>query len=105
TGLTVLQRLRENVHETLGAVDALPNIRWLYIDTDPEALRLAANADTGWALGPTETVPARLNRPSHYLRGSSGRPSLETWFDLKMLYRIPRNTVTTGLRVLGRLAF
>src|SRR5262249_50766660 len=35
TGMAVLQRLRESFHETLGAIDALPNIRWLYVDTDP----------------------------------------------------------------------
>src|SRR5579871_5641189 len=105
TGLSVLQRLRSVFHETLGTVDALPNIRWLYVDTDPEAPRLAAAARTTCALNANEMLQTRLSRPSHYLRAPGGRGGLETWLDLKMLYRIPRNPVTTGLRVLGRLAF
>jgi eukaryotic-like serine/threonine-protein kinase len=104
-GLAVLQRLRESLHETFGSVEALPNIRWLYVDTDPEAQRLAGHAKLGGTLSTSEILQTRLNRPSHYLRGYSGRPRLESWFDLKMLYRIPRNPVTTGLRLLGRLAF
>src|SRR5262249_1274614 len=57
------------------------------------------------ALSATEVLQTRLNRPSHYLRAYKGRACLESWFDLKMLYRIPRNPTTTGLRLLGRLAF
>jgi serine/threonine protein kinase len=104
-GLTVLQRLRESLHDTLGSIEILPNIRWLYVDTDPDAARLAVCGKPGAALNTNEILQTRLNRPSHYLRGFSGRPRLESWFDLKMLYRIPRNPVTTGLRLLGRLAF
>jgi hypothetical protein len=32
-------------------------------------------------------------------------PSVQDWLDLNILYRIPRNLTTTGIRVLGRLAF
>jgi serine/threonine protein kinase len=104
TGLAVLQRLRESVQEAFGSVDNLPNIRWLYVDTDPDAVRLAGSRNAA-PLSTAEIVQARLNRASHYLRAYSGRARLESWFDMKMLYRIPRNPVTTGLRVLGRLAF
>jgi hypothetical protein len=45
---------------------------------------------------------ARLNRPSHYMKKKN---RMGGWFDPKMLYRIPRNALTTGLRALGRLAF
>src|SRR5262249_10731443 len=101
----VLQRLREHFLDTLGAVDALPNIRLLYIDTDPTAFRLASGGRPGAVLTANEVLQTRLNRPSHYLRAYKGRACLESWFDLKMLYRIPRNPTTTGLRLLGRLAF
>jgi serine/threonine protein kinase len=104
TGLSALQRLRQSFHDTIGGVDVLPNIRWLYIDTDPDAVRAAGQGKLGGTLSVAEILQTRLNRPSHYLR-STTRPRLESWFDLKMLYRIPRNPVTTGVRVLGRLAF
>jgi hypothetical protein len=105
TGLTVLQRLRQNFQQVFGAAEVVPNIRTLYIDTDPEALRLAARSKPGPALTTSEVLQTRLNRPSHYLRAHAGRPRLDPWFDAKMLYRIPRKPVTMGLRLLGRLAF
>jgi serine/threonine protein kinase len=105
TGLAVLQRLRQSLQHLLGAPDALPNIRSLYLDTDPEALRLAARGQPGMGLTASEVLQTRLNRPSHYLRAHAGRPRLDPWFDAKMLYRIPRKPVTMGLRLLGRLAF
>lgn len=104
-GLAVLQRLRETCYENFGAADALPNIRWLYIDTDPAAPQLATQGGPASALTPAELLHTRLNRPSHYLRAHHRGPRLESWFNLKMLYRIPRKAVTTGLRALGRLAF
>jgi hypothetical protein len=104
-GLAVLQRLRECFRQTFGAVDALPNIHWLHVDTDPAAQRLTAGDGAGPALSSAEILQTRLNRPSHYLRAYKSQPRLESWFDLKMLYRIPRNPATTGLRLLGRLAF
>jgi serine/threonine protein kinase len=104
TGLTALQRLRQSFEDTVGGADVLPNIRWLYVDTDPDALRLAGQCKAGGALSGAEILQTRLNRPSHYLRSAS-RGRLESWFDLKLLYRIPRNPATTGVRVLGRLAF
>jgi len=56
-------------------------------------------------LNPGEILLARLNRPIHYLKPRDGRVPVDTWFDPQMLYRIPRNPVTTGIRALGRLAF
>ena len=59
----------------------------------------------GASLAPSEVLLAPLNRPSHYLKPRDGRPPLESWLNPKMLYRIPRSQVTTGVRGLGRLAF
>src|SRR5262249_55440088 len=99
-GLGILQRLRHKVQEQFGALDALPNLRMIYVDTDVESARAAANR-----FHPSELLLTRINRPRHYLRSQTGRPNIDTWFDLKMLYRIPRNLVTRGMRALGRLAF
>ena len=83
----------------------VPNIRLLHIDTDPAIVREAAGERGNAGLGSSEFLITRLNRPSHYLKPRDGRASIDSWFNPKMLYRIPRNQLTTGLRVLGRLAF
>jgi eukaryotic-like serine/threonine-protein kinase len=98
-GLRVLQRLRRKIEDQFGHLDALPNLRLLYLDTDADSARAAAE------FRPSEVLLTRLNRPRHYLRAQTGRPNIDTWFDLKMLYRIPRSLVTMGMRALGRLAF
>jgi eukaryotic-like serine/threonine-protein kinase len=104
-GLSVLRRLKAALQEQQGSVDALPQIRLLYLDADPAAPREAAQKGVGAPLAPNEVLQARLNRPSYYLRSHEGRARVDSWFNTKMLYRIPRNLATTGCRALGRLAF
>jgi eukaryotic-like serine/threonine-protein kinase len=104
-GLGVLQRLRRKIHAECGSLEQVPNMKLLYVDTDLESLRQAAKGDAAAALTPHEVLAAKLNRPSHYLRSQDERKRIEPWFDLKMLYRIPRTLATAGLRPLGRLAF
>src|SRR5207253_8638926 len=76
-----------------------------HIDTDPDVLRTATHGTSGATLAAHEVLLARLNRPSHYLKPRDGRVRIDSWFNPKMLYCIPRSQVTTGLRALGRLAF
>ncbi len=102
-GLTVLQHLRDTLAQRFGAPDALPNVRLLLLDSDPGVLRSAPRG--GGALGPNEIFLAQLNRPSHYLKLRDGRTATESWLNPRMLYRIPRSQLTTGVRALGRLAF
>jgi serine/threonine protein kinase len=107
-GLTVLRQLRAEVCAHFGAVDAVPSLRIVYIDTDPKEMREAMRGQPATALQPAESMLVRLNRPSHYLKARDGREDrklTEGWFDNQMLYRIPRTQLTTGLRALGRLAF
>ena len=103
-GLAVLQRLRASLCERFGSLDSLPHLRLLHIDTDPEVIRAATHGPTA-NLASHEVLLARLNRPSHYLKPREGRMRIDGWFNPKMLYRIPRTQVTTGMRALGRLAF
>jgi serine/threonine protein kinase len=105
SALGVLQRLREGVQERFGSLAQLPQLSTLLIDTDPEVMRLATRGKPGVALSASEVLLTQLNRPSYYLRPRDGRPGLESWLNLRMLYRIPRSQVTTGVRALGRLAF
>jgi hypothetical protein len=114
-GMTVLQRLREHLTTQVGPPAQLPNLRLLLLDTDPDVVRAAIRGLSGGApvgplgtrtcLGPEEVLLAPLNRPSYYLKQRDGRAALESWLNPRMLYRIPRSQVTTGVRALGRLAF
>ena len=104
-GLDIVHSFRRQAHEQFGTGGRLPHIKTLFIDTDSDTLHSATTAGTG-ALEPTDVIPARLNRPAHYLKPRrNGRSLIEGWFDPQTLYRIPRNPATVGLRTLGRLAF
>jgi serine/threonine protein kinase len=103
TGLSMLRRVRETIHANLAPLPQLPHLRFLFLDTDPEVVKAAAVGPGGFAA--SEVLLAPLNRPSHYLKPRDGRPPLESWLNPKLLYRIPRAQVTTGVRGLGRLAF
>jgi len=103
-GLLALKRLRQHLGERYGAPAALPHIRILYVDTDPDDADTAARGDGG--LTAEEVLLMRLNRASHYLKPRrNGRSLIEGWFDAQWLYRIPRNPAVAGQRPLGRLAF
>jgi eukaryotic-like serine/threonine-protein kinase len=105
-GGEVLGTFRRQVVDRFGPFERISNLRLIYIDTDPTALQAATNHSSRIALAPSEVIPARLNRPGHYLKPRrNGRSLIEGWFDPQMLYRIPRNPETLGIRSLGRLAF
>ncbi len=116
-GMTVLQRLREALQAHVAPLRQLSHLRLLLLDTDPDAMRAATRpSHTSFDAGPTSSRPAAalsanevllapLNRPSYYLKPREGRPGVGPWLNPRMLYRIPRSQVTTGVRALGRLAF
>jgi hypothetical protein len=104
-GAAVLRCLRKIMCKRWGA-DGLANVRLLLVDTDPDDLLLATQGDNDTSLNRSETVLARLQRPSQYLRFSRERQELEKWLDPELLRRLPREQTTpNGLRILGRLAF
>lgn len=103
TGLTVLQRFRQCIHDRLVPEGKLPHIRTLYIDTDPESIAEAASGSSYRSISHNEIIAARMQRPGHYLK-REGMPPLESWLNPELLYRIPRTPSTIGLRCLGRLA-
>lgn len=103
-GITVLAQFRAALEESFGSTDAVPNIRMLGIDTDPEMVQAATEQQK--PLLPLELVlHLRLQRAIHYLRPREGRPRLDTWFDTTLLGRLPRDQTAGGMRPLGRLAF
>ena len=84
----MIERLKQSLRERYGHPDRVPNIRFLYIDTDPEAVP-ANPTETVSVLSPRETVLARLNRPSHYLQRES-LPPVEGWMPTGTLYKLAR---------------
>jgi hypothetical protein len=104
-GLVILRRLKQELFEQFSAHDAVPHIRLLYLDTDPDALQAATGGAPDGALRGAEVLLARLRRPSHYLKPGDGQQRLASWLNPKLLYRMPRQQTSAGLRALGRLAF
>jgi serine/threonine protein kinase len=92
-GDRIVRYLRRAVAEQFGGPEATPNLRLLSVDTEFE---------TG--SGNRDIILARLHRPSHYLAKARDGGALD-WLPAGLLYRLPRNPTTTGLRGLGRLAF
>jgi hypothetical protein len=109
TGLQVLQRFRAELHRRYGSCDATPIIRMLFIDTDPHTVAFAQTNNTQQqfpALASQQVIAATLHRAGHYLKPRfNGRSLIEGWFDQQLLYRLPRQPQTMGLRLMGRLAF
>ena len=104
-GLDTLQQVRKLVTQEFGHADALPHIRLLGLDTDPETIQAAGHGDPEALLRTYEMLLAKLHRPSHYLKPRDGKVPCYPWFNSKLLYRIPRQQTGAGLRALGRLAF
>ena len=96
-GMAVIQKLRDNLCRRFGSMAQASHLRLLLLDTDPEVVRTATAGRPGAALAGSEVLLAPLNRPSYYLRPRDGKPALEGWLNPKMLYRIPRSQVTTGV--------
>jgi hypothetical protein len=102
TGLGVIRELRQMIRNRFGALAAVPTVRFLYIDTDPDAAAAATQGPD--ALAPAEVLLARLNRPAHYLQ-ATGLPSAESWLPAGQLYRLPKQSAAAnGVRAFGRLA-
>jgi hypothetical protein len=102
TGLGVLQSLQRLIRERWETPTAVPNVRFLYIDTDPNATAAALQGPD--ALSSPDVVLARLNRPAHYLQ-QDRLPSVEEWLPRGLLYQLPKNAgPAAGVRPFGRLA-
>jgi serine/threonine protein kinase len=103
-GQYVLRQLRKALIERFGSLDALPHLRFLAIDTEPVTAP-PGGEDASAALTPQESLHVPLFRASHYMKPRDGLPPADLWLSPQLLYRIPRNPSTTGVRGFGRLAF
>jgi eukaryotic-like serine/threonine-protein kinase len=101
-GLRVLCSYRRLIAERFGR-PTLPHLRWLFVDTDPESIKVAQSSAPGCSLSAEEVVWTRLHRSTHYL-SRQGLPPIESWLSAEDLYRMPRVPATDGMRGIGRLA-
>ncbi len=69
--------------QEFGQVDALPHVRLLGIDTDPEAIQAAGHGDVETMLRTYEMLLAKLHRPSHYLKPRDGKTAPDSWLNSK----------------------
>ena len=104
-GRLVLESLRTVIRDHFGSADNVPNVRFLSIDTDPDAgSETEGSPAKPGALGAKDVVLARLNRPTHYLQRDS-LPAVDQWLPAGSLYKISRNPGSAGgVRAFGRLA-
>lgn len=104
-GIDAATQMRQRIATELGSPFALPHVRVVAIDTDPEMIHKATLGNDAAVLRTQETLLTRLQRPSHYLKTRDGKLPTDSWLNPKLLYRIPREQSGAGLRALGRLAF
>src|SRR4051812_5893014 len=84
-GLEVMRQLRGGLQDRFGTLEALPTLRWICMDSDPDGLKRACEPGLGGPLLPEEVMLVRLNRPSVYLQERTGLGPLAAWINPRML--------------------
>ncbi|MFL5339379.1 MAG: serine/threonine protein kinase, partial [Gemmataceae bacterium] len=102
-GRRALLDLRCRLLDRFGDLAQVPVYRFLYIDSDPEAVHKALYDAPEVALSSTEVFPLPLQPVANYRRRTLEH--LGDWLPREKLYSIPRSLQPQGSRALGRLAF
>jgi hypothetical protein len=102
-GRRALMELRCRFLDRFGGLNKLPLIRFLYLDSDKDALLQSQRGAPELALTPSEVIHLPLQPMAHYRRRQLEQ--LGDWLPREKLYALPRNLQTGGSRALGRLAF
>jgi serine/threonine protein kinase len=102
-GRRALQELRCRFLDRFGDLDKIPLVRFLYLDTDNDAVKEATRGSPELALRSTEVQHLPLQPVSHYRRRQLDQ--LSEWLPREKLFAMPRSLKTQGSRSLGRLAF
>ena len=95
----ILLSLRRRLEDQYGALEGVPALQMLLLDTDGKDLMEVSHKRGG--LKPHELLGVPLRRPQDYRSVSR---DLLRWLSRRWLYNIPRSLKTEGLRPLGRLA-
>jgi hypothetical protein len=101
-GRKALLELRCRLLDRFGDLGKLPLLRFLCIETDPEAVTTAVRGAPEVAFSRAEVYPLPLQQVGNYRRMLD---HLSEWLPREKLYAMPRSLQTQGSRALGRLAF
>jgi hypothetical protein len=102
-GRRALQELRCRFLDRFGDLDKVPMVRFLYVDSDSDAVKAATRGTPEIALRPSEVQHLPLQPIAHYRRRQLDQ--LSDWLPREKLFAMPRSLKTQGSRALGRLAF
>lgn len=102
-GRQSLLALRCRLLDRFGDLSHLPAIRFLYLDSDPDAVQKATAGTSEVALSPNEVFALPLQPVANYRRRMLDH--LTEWLPREKLYSIPRSLQPQGSRALGRLAY
>jgi serine/threonine protein kinase len=102
-GRRALQELRCRFLDRFGDLDKAPLVRFLYLDSDSDAVKAATRGTPEIALRPSEVQHLPLQPIAHYRRRQLDQ--LNDWLPREKLFAMPRSLKTQGSRALGRLAF
>lgn len=102
-GRRALLELRCRLLDRLGDLSQVPIFRFVYIDSDPEALHAAQQGSPEVALSAAQLLPLPLQPVTNYRRRTL--EYLADWLPREKLNALPRSLQPQGSRALGRLAF
>lgn len=102
-GRKAILELRCRFLDRFSDLSKLSLVRFVCIDTDPEAANIAVRGAPQVALARAEFQPLPLQQVGNYRRRSLEH--LTEWLPREKLYSMPRSLQTQGSRALGRLAF
>ncbi len=102
-GRRALQQIRCRLLDRVGQLSQVPCVRYIYLDSDPDAAAKAASGPPDVALNGEQTFLAGLQPVTNYRRRQLDQ--LLEWLPREKLYSIPRSLRVDGSRALGRLAF
>jgi hypothetical protein len=101
-GRRALGELRCRFLDRFGDLERVPLVRFLYIDSDADAIKAVQRGGAEVAFGAHEVYHLPLQAVQRYRRQLD---QLFEWLPREKLYALPRNLKTQGGRALGRLAF
>jgi hypothetical protein len=102
-GRRAMLELRCRFLDRFGDLAKMPLLRFLYLDTDQEAIQNAQRGEPDVSLAPRELYHMALQPVGNYRRRQLDQ--LTDWLPREKLYALPRSLKTQGCRALGRLAF
>ena len=116
TGLDALRALRRRVVEEKGSLEALPNLGYFYIDTDPKEVAVTEDNRQKWEvlgtsiqLSSDEVFIVETPEISQIVSNIGAYPHIQSWFPIEQLRSIDQSSRDTPgarqVRPLGRCAF